>query len=282
VIADRTGFSLLAHYRYLDSRLKAGEYAIARGQSPAAVLDMLVHHRTLKRRFTVVPGSFARQIVVNLDKAGMDPSGQAERAIVDPNFAAELGVPTTSLEGYLYPETYFYEKVADDARTLLARMVKQFFVVWNQRFAARARESTLTPLQIVTLASIIEKESGYSPERPQIARVFLNRLAQGMRLQADPTVIYVLIHQRDPTYTYIHKVDHALAINDLRISNPYNTYAHGGLPPGPICSPSADAIAAVLWPADGSWLYFVADGNGRHVFSTTLEEHHRAVQRYQR
>ncbi len=269
-IADRTGFILLARQSGVGNRLQAGEYAIARGQGPAAVIDMLVHHRTLKRRFTVVPGNTAAQIVAKLAAAGLDPKGQAAKLIRDRKFIAKLGVDAPTLEGYLYPETYLYER-GDDAREMLGRMVQQFFAVWNSRFADRAKKSTLTAREILTLASIVEKESGLSLERPKIARVFLNRLQLGMRLQADPTVIYALGDQFTGNLTEA----------DLRRDHPYNTYTRKNLPPGPICSPGADAIAAVLSPADGPWQYFVADGHGQHVFSTTLEEHNRAVQSLQ-
>jgi UPF0755 protein len=271
VVASRAGFLLLAKETGVGGRIQAGEYAFARGQTLAAVLDQLAHHRTLKHKFTVAPGVTAAQVAAKLAAAGLDPHGAATKLIADPAFAASLGVSAPTLEGYLYPETYVYER-GDEAQAMLVRMVKQFFQVWNQRFAARAKSNGLTPPQIVTLASIIEKESGFPPERPRIARVFLNRLALGMRLQADPTVIYAAGER------WRNKLTEA----DLRRENAYNTYAHAGLPPGPICSPGADAIEAVLAPAAGPWQYFVANGEGRHVFSVTLDEHHRAVQQFQR
>jgi UPF0755 protein len=267
LIANATGFVWLARYRGLAGGLKAGEYEITRGQRPGTVLAHLASGKTVRHYFTVVPGVTAAQVAAALRQAGLDPKDEASRLIDDPPFAAALGVPAPRLEGFLFPETYAYER-GEDARALLTRMTRQFHRVWREEFAA----SGLSLLQVVTLASIVEKESGYPPERPQVARVFLNRLASAMPLQADPTVIYGL----GARYTG------NLTRADLARDTPYNTYTRPGLPPGPIANPGRDAIAAVLSPAPGTWKYFVADGEGRHVFSETHAAHVQAVNRYQR
>jgi len=271
VISDAKGFELLARRRGVAGKIQAGEYAVSYGRPMREVLEQLVQGRRVMRAFLVVPGTTAAEVAADLAATGLDPNGLAAKLIRDPQFCASLDVPAPSLEGFLYPETYSYER-GDDAKTMLQRMVRQFFLVWNERFAEPAKKSQLSPLQIVTLASIIEKETAYAPERPQIARVFFNRLNKKMRLQADPTVIYALGEKYTGNLTAGH----------LRTDHPYNTYVYTGLPPGPICNPQSSALAAVLSPAQGDWLYFVADGAGAHVFSATLAEHNRAVRQYRR
>jgi UPF0755 protein len=268
-VADSRSIILLARWRGLAGGLKAGEYEVRRGLPPGAVLDLLASGKTVRHYFTLPPGQTAAQAAEALRAAGVDPPGAARGLIDDEAFAKALGVPAAGLEGFLWPETYAYER-GEDAKALLTRMVKQFQRVWAERFADRAAAADLNVLQIVTLASIVEKESGYAPERPLTARVFLNRLAAHMPLQADPTVIYAL------GADYQGKLTHA----DLQRDSPYNTYARPGLPPGPICNPSASAIEAILSPADGKWLYFVAAGEGRHVYTESYAEHQQAVQKY--
>jgi len=270
VIADARGFELLARYKGATSALKAGEYAIPYGQRLSAVLVQLREGRTVLHQFTVIPGWTARQVAQQLQKAGIDSGADAFKLIIDPSFAKSLSVPVGKLEGFLLPETYTYER-GDAAAKLLTQMVRQFQRVWTERLAARVTASGMTELQIVTLASIVEKEAGDAAERPKVARVFLNRLKAGMPLQADPTVIYALGDGFDGNLTRAN----------LQTDHPYNTYTRKGLPPGPICSPSVESMEAVLTPADGSWLYFVADGAGHHVFSENLTQHSIAVERYQ-
>lgn len=271
LIADRRGFLLLARYRGQDIKLKAGEYRIARGLPLKEVLGILVTGKTVLHRFTVIPGQTAAQVAANLKSEGIDPRNEAAALMNDAAFAASLGVPAKHLEGYLFPETYAYER-GEDARALIARMVAQFDKTWKSKLADAAAKQGQSRERTVILASIIEKESGYPPERPLIARVFFNRLAEKMPLQADPTVIYGLGDKFKGDLTREH----------LAADTPYNTYTRPGLPPGPICNPSLDALEAALSPAEGSWLYFVATGEERHAFSTTYGEHQLKVNRYQR
>lgn len=271
LIADRRGFLLLARYRGQDIKLKAGEYQIARGLPLKEVLGILVAGKTVLHRFTVIPGQTAAQVAAALKSEGVDPRNEAAALMNDAAFAASLGLSAKHLEGYLYPETYAYER-GEDARALLARMVAQFNKIWKSKLADAAAKQGQSRERIVTLASIIEKESGYPPERPLIARVFFNRLAEKMPLQADPTVIYGLGDKYKGDLTREH----------LATDTPYNTYTRPGLPPGPICNPSLDALEAALSPAAGSWLYFVATDEGRHAFSNTYGEHQLKVNRYQR
>jgi UPF0755 protein len=188
----------------------------------------------------------------------------------DPASAAALGVEGATLEGYLFPETYHLPRGLN-VRDIAQVLVNQFFEAWHE-VEAKAREQKLSMREVVTLASIIEKETAVASERPLISSVFRNRLNKGMRLATDPTVIYGI-----PNF------DGNLRRRDLENpDNPYNTYLIRGLPPGPISNPGAEALHAVVNPAESSYLFFVAKGDGAHVFSETFREHDRAVSKYQR
>jgi len=271
VIADYRGFILVAKQYGVANRLRAGEYAISRGLPLRDVLDQIANGRTVLHRFTVLPGETAFTVAAKLQRAGLDEKNAADNLVTDPVFCKRLGVPARRLEGYLYPETYTYQRGAN-ANELLTMMVEQFFKVWNEKFAARTLEQKMTVHDVVTLASIVEKETAYDPERPKIARAFLNRLRIGMRLQADPTVIYSLGRHFNGNLSHAH----------LRQDHPYNTYTRKGLPPGPIANPGAESMEAVLWPAEGKWKYFVSTNRGHHVFSETYKQHVNAVNKYQR
>lgn len=270
IIADWRGFVTMARIKGVGEKVQAGEYEIPPGMPLEDVLAMMTAGHTRYRQFMVLPGWTARQVTAELQKQEIDPEGVSRRLVLDAKFAATLGLPAERLEGFLYPETYTYER-GENVRRLLSRIVMQGNRIWDQRLSVRAAEMKMTRLQAVTLASIIEREAGTIPEQPKISRVFHNRLAKGMPLQADPTVIYALGDQFDGNL----KTEH------LEVDNPYNTYKYPGLPPGPIANPSFSALQAALWPAEGAWMYFVADGQGKHVFSLTYEEHLAAVKKYQ-
>jgi len=174
----------------------------------------------------------------------------------------------SDLEGYLFPDTYVVTR-STPAQQIVDRMVAQFRKNFTPEMAEKARALGLTPRQAVTLASIVQKESGLSREGPAIASVYLNRLKRGMRLQADPTVIYAL--KRNGAWKG------TLYRSDYGYESPYNTYVHDGLPPGPICSPGVNALKAAVAPARTEYLYFVADETGGHAFSRSFEEHLRAI-----
>jgi UPF0755 protein len=219
---------------------------------------------------TIPEGLTVREIAALLAARGLASPASLLCLADDPEFLLAAGVPGPQLEGYLFPDTYRFAPGVD-ASEILTMLVDRF----HQRFDAdhyrRAAERRLSVNQVLTLASIIEKETGKPDERPLIAAVFANRLRIGMPLQSDPTVIYGL-----PAF------DGNLTRADLTRPSPYNTYVVGGLPPGPIANPGLAAIDAALAPADSSALYFVSRNDGSHAFSTTLAEHNRAVERYQR
>lgn len=240
------------------NRLQAGEYDFPVGASAAAVHDLLVAGRTVVRRLTV-------------------PEGLTTSAVLDLVRGAEglEGEPPDPGEGRLLPETYHYS-YGDSRADLVARMQRGMGKALARLFRDRSAGSPLkNETELLTLASIVEKETGVSGERARVAGVFVNRLKRGMRLQADPTVIYALTGGRQG-------LGRPLTRADLRVEHPYNTYRIRGLPPGPIANPGLAALEAAARPAETGALYFVADGAGGHLFARTLREHNRNVARYRR
>jgi len=260
----------LARIRGLAGGLRAGEYVLSPTQSPQEILEWISRGRVVTYEVVVPEGFTLAQIAKRLAAEDLaDP--EAFLAVArDPATAAEIGVEGNTLEGYLFPETYRIPRglaPKEIARTL----VKQFLEVWRE-IEPRAQEQGFSMREVVTLASIVEKETAAPDERPLIASVFRNRLERGMRLETDPTVIYG-----------IEDFDGNLRRRDLENrDNPYNTYRIRGLPPGPIASPGAEALHAVVEPAESDYLYFVSRNDGTHVFSRTYREHARAVDKYQR
>ena len=249
--------------------LKAGEYEVPQGASLLNVLQLLETGR-VKPHLLVLPEGFTlRDLARQIEAEGIAPAADVIRIATSPHLAWSLGIETDSLEGYLFPDTYQVTK-GMRVEEILGRMTQRFRDrVGTPEVVARARERGLTLHQLITLASIVEKEAALASERPIIARVFLNRLHRDMPLQADPTVAYAMAKEgRSPTR------------EDLQTDHPYNTYKNRGLPPGPIGNPGRSTVDAVLEPANVPYLYFVAIDDRSHYFSTTLEEHNRAVARY--
>ncbi len=270
LIRDARAARWLARARDVSSDVKVGEYSLSRSQSTPEILEILVAGRVETHPVVIPEGLRATEIAARLGEAGLvDPS--AFMAIVeDPDVAATLGVEGPGLEGYLFPDTYRFARGLP-ARSVAEAMVGEFLEVYRE-LEEEVRQRELSMRELVTLASIVEKETGAADERPLIASVFLNRLERGMRLETDPTVIYG-IEDFDGNLRRVHLEDRG---------NPYNTYRIRGLPPGPIASPGREALEAVLRPAESSYLYFVSRNDGTHVFSRTYAEHTRAVDRFQR
>ncbi len=253
----------------LGARLQAGEYELSPADDALAVLQQIVEGRVRTFELVIPEGFDARQIAERIGENGLGDSAAFLALVRDAAVAAEFGVAGPDLEGYLFPATYRLPRGLAP-RELAATMVARFFESWRP-LAADAAAQSLGMREIVTLASIVEKETGAPEERPQVAAVYRNRLAIGMKLDADPTVIYG-IRGFDGNLTRAHLDD---------ASNPWNTYRHPGLPPGPIASPGEDALRAVLHPAASDALYFVARPDRTHVFSRTFAEHQRAVREHQ-
>lgn len=269
IIRNTWSFKLLLRLKGEDKKLQPGEYEFGPKVATREVIRKLVAGERVVRRLTIPEGYNFEQIAQMLAAKGIAPEAQIKRAFRDPKYLGQLGFPAESLEGYLFPATYEYDR-GTTLEDLLTRMIQTFKDNFTPDLKSRAIQSGWTLPQVVTLASIIEKETGQASERPLIASVFQNRLQIGMPLQSDPTVIYGL-----------ENYDGNIRKRDLSDPHPYNTYVHVGLPPGPIASPGKDSLKAVLYPAQTQYLFFVAKGDGSHQFSTNLEEHNEAVRKYQ-
>lgn len=269
VLDNDIRYLALVRFAGLTARLKAGEYSIPAGLTPPEVLQLLATGATLRHQVTVPEGLRLEQVAEIFVRDGWVERDQFLTLARNPGFIAGLGIAATNLEGYLFPETYTLIRQETDAAQVLRLMVAQFEREW---LTIRPVEpASMTRHELVTMASIVEKETCVAEERPLIARVFLNRLARRMRLQSDPTVIYAI-----PDFTG------NLTRADLRKATPYNTYVIPAMPPGPICSPGRAALEAVIRPVDSNALYFVSKNDGTHVFSTNLADHNRAVRTYQK
>ena len=262
-------FRLLARQEGKARGLKAGEYLIPSGTTPLALLELLGSGRVIQYPLTLVEGWTFNQILATL--RANDKIRHTLDSLEPTEIMASLGRPDSHPEGLFLPDTYHSPYGAEDFQ-VLRRAMQAMDRLLQAEWEKRARELPLaTPYQALILASIVEKETGLSSERPEIAGVFVRRLRRGMKLQTDPTVIYGLGEAFDGN----------LRRGDLKKDTPYNSYVHKGLPPTPIAMPGRAAIEAVLHPADGDSLYFVAKGDGSHQFSETLAAHNRAVRKYQ-
>ena len=251
------------------TRLQVGEYAIGHGLTPLALLKKLESGKVIQHRFTIVEGWSFRELRLALSKEVA--LIQTVPGLPDAELMQQLGSGGLHPEGQFLPETYNFTKGASDLDVLKRAHLAMRNALETEWEAREAELPLKSGYEALTLASIIEKETGVARERPQIAGVFVRRLRLGMKLQTDPTVIYGLGTSFNGNLTRRHLDD----------ATPYNTYAIFGLPPTPIALPGRAAIHAALHPADGDSLYFVARGDGSHVFSATLTEHNRAVAKYQ-
>jgi UPF0755 protein len=237
---------------------------------PADILSRLLAGRVVLHAVTIPEGYTIGQIADVLAQQQITDRAEFVRLAKDKSFMKSLGVSAESVEGYLYPDTYRFARPTA-AKDVIKTMVDQLGQVMTAEWQARAKDLHLTVHQVLTLASVIEKETGAGEERPQISSVFHNRLKKKIPLQSDPTVIYGL-----PNF------DGNLHKKDLSNPSPYNTYRWAGLPPGPIASPGAQSIRAALYPVPSSYLFFVSRNDGTHQFSATLIEHNKAVEKYQK
>ena len=262
-------FKLLARLKGYDKRIKAGEYFLSALQSPIEILETMVAGKVYLRKLTVPEGFNLEQIAALVDSRQFASGKDFIAAAHDARLLQELKLDADSFEGYLFPDTYFFPG-SITVRQIIATMFRRFRQVIRPEWLDRAGELSLSVHQVVTLASMIEKETGDPRERPIISSVFHNRLKKRMRLASDPTVIYG-----------IDDFDGNLTRRHLKDPHPYNTYQHKGLPPGPIANPGAASIEAALYPADTLYLYFVSKKDRTHQFSANIRDHNRAVRKYQ-
>jgi UPF0755 protein len=268
VIRSPLGFMLLALARGTARSLKAGEYEIPQGSNTLAVLNQLEGGRVRQHAVLFREGGTLTELARILETERLARSDDVHRVARDPVFLKTLDVQAETLEGYLYPDTYQFVK-GMTTEEILARMVARMRDQISPDLLERARAREFNVHQVLTLASIIEKEAVVRGEMPLISAVFWNRLKIDMPLQADPTVQFA-----------VGKDGKALTRADLQVDSPYNTYRRQGLPPGPIASPSRAAIEAAVKPAAVNYLYFVSVDDRRHHFSANLAEHNAAVTQY--
>lgn len=273
VVSNASKFVLLGRVTRVWGRLKAGEYMVSPTQTPMEILNTLSAGISVNYVVTIPEGENMYEVAAILEKAGFGQKDANLALMQDPAFIAELGLKDPapkSLEGYLFPDTYQFPRNTS-TREILKHLYKRFVSAWETEVAALAKARGMSRHQVVTLASIIEKETGAPEERPMISSVFHNRLSKRMRLQSDPTTIYGIWTR------YTGNITRA----DLLTPTEYNTYTIPALPIGPIANPGKDALLAAVRPAESQNLYFVSQNDGRHVFSKTYEEHNAAVRRFQ-
>jgi UPF0755 protein len=269
VITHPTYFVLLGRLLGAQRAIQAGEYALQTTMRPMEVLHKLTSGAVVTTAVTIPEGLTMQEIAAQLEAQGLMSADAFLTAAADPAIRAEAGIDVPSLEGYLFPSTYYVARRTTPAE-LVRRMVHQFQESTRSLDWSLAAGRNLSRHKVVTLASIIEKETSRDDERPLVASVFYNRLKRRMPLQSDPTVIYAL-----------NDFDGNLRRVDLGVNSPYNTYRVTGLPPGPIANPGLASLEAALHPASTTYLYFVSKNDGTHFFSSTLAEHQKAVARYQ-
>jgi UPF0755 protein len=253
-------------------RLQAGEYRFDRAMTPLEVIAKIARGDVATAIITFREGLTLAEMATVFESAGFGPSKGFVEAAQDSSLIKEIDPAAPDLEGYLFPDTYSVPRRTDAPR-LVRVMVDRFRRILTAELRAAAEARGLTVRQLVTLASLVEKETGVPDERTLVAAVYSNRLRLGMGLQCDPTVIYAL--QRAGRY------DGNLRRGDLMFDSPYNTYRYAGLPPGPIAAPGRGSLEAAARPADVDYLYFVSRNDGSHEFARTLAEHNRNVQRWQ-
>lgn len=253
--------------------LKAGTYLFREPLTPPQVLAKLVRGEVEMLAVTLIEGLTLAETADRLAAAGFGDREAFLTLFRRGDWIADLDPQATDLEGYLYPDTYQFARGVG-AETVARTLVDTFRARWKSTLAPLLPVGTVSPRAVVTLASIVEKEARLAAERPVIAGVYTNRLRQGVALYADPTVIFAL--------TRAGRYDGNLRRPDLAFDSPYNTYRYPGLPPGPICSPGLGSLAAAAAPAEVPYFYFVSRNDGSHVFATTLAEHNRNVERWQR
>ena len=263
-------FSVVARVLSKDRTIMAGAYRLHSSMSPREILEGLSSGLAVLHRITVPEGVSLDQVARILEAEGVARAEDIQAAGSNPAFFRNLGIEGDSLEGYLFPDTY-YLPLGQSANEILTAMVRQFWRVYDPQMRIKQIRMGWRIHDVVTLASIIEKEASRAEEKPYISSVLHNRLARDMPLQCDPTVIYG-----------IRFFDGNLKREDLLRDSAYNTYLYKGLPPGPICNPGLGSLQAALNPADTPYLYFVSKNDGTHQFSESIEEHNRAVHSYQK
>ena len=271
VVSSKLVFKVVAFIRGEQRSVKAGDYLLKTGSEPGDVLDLLISGKTLVFSITIPEGYNIFQVADLFELRGVTSKKDFLDLANDPEFLKELQMDGSSLEGFLFPDTYFLRPAEkSNAKVVVRKMVNRFRSVYDKYVRGTAEEYGWSPLQVVTLASLIEKEAKPN-EHALVSAVFHNRLRQKMKLQCDPTVIYG-----------IKPMGARITRSDLDRKQPYNTYQVTGLPPGPIANPGKESLVAAVQPASVDYLYFVSKNDGSHQFSSSLNEHNKWVNLYQK
>jgi UPF0755 protein len=272
VVPDPWTFRVAVRLAHVNRRLEAGEYRFVDAATPGEVARRIARGDVFTRVVTIPEGLTILEMAPIVERSGFGSAADFETAAADAALVASLDPGATSLEGYLFPSTYSLPRSAT-ATDVVHVMLGHFEHVFDPALRQAADARHLTVREVVTIASLVEKETARASERPLVAAVYWNRLRAGMPLQCDPTVIYALMRAG--------RWDGNIRRADLQIDSPYNTYRYPGLPPGPIASPGRASLEAAIHPADVSYLYFVSRNDGTHVFASTLAEHNRNVAKWQ-
>ncbi|WP_233248422.1 endolytic transglycosylase MltG [Desulfonatronum sp. SC1] len=274
IVSSGQRFRIYAQLMGLGASVQAGEFALNTGWTPRQVLDVLTTGRVHLHRLRIPEGLTWWQTGRIVEESGLASFENFAQAVSDPELLRRFDIPADHAEGFLFPETYFLPRPRNqDARPIVEMMLEMFRRATDQHLWPKGRPDPETVRDLVILASLVEKETGLAEERERVAGVFANRLRIGMRLQCDPTTIYGLGPDFSGPLLRRHLDDPG---------NPYNTYMHAGLPPGPIASPGLASLRAALQPEEHNLIYFVSNNDGSHTFSRTLEEHNRAVRQFRR
>ena len=268
LIRDKNLFLFIGRVSGLDRKIRAGYYSIYESMSPLDIFKMLKKGQIIEYEITIVEGDSLREIAEKLSEKGIMSKNDFMLLSSDEDFLASYTIDAPTFEGYLFPDTYKIPK-GMDPEDAIGTMINKMREKYSGKLRARTSELGLSEREVLTLASIIEKEAKTDEERALISAVYHNRLRKGIPLQADPTSIYGIKSSREKITT-----------KDLQRRTPYNTYVIKGLPPGPIASPGIKSIVAAMYPADVPYIYFVSNDDGTHRFSVTREEHISAVKSY--
>jgi len=269
LISNKTFFKLFARYKKTTKKLQAGEYILSGSKTPEQILETFLKGKVKLYRITLPEGLNIIETAAIVEAAQFCSKEKFIDLCHDKTFIKSLNVEARSLEGFLFPDTYFFPRHTP-CENIIATMIGHFKSIFTEKWEAQAKTNGFSIHDIVTLASIIEKETGDAAERPLISSVFHNRLKKNMRLESDPTVIYG-----------IKNFDGNIKRKHLKMRTPYNTYQIKGLPLGPIANPGALSLQAAIYPAQTNYLFFVSKKDTTHKFSKTIQEHNQAVKKYQ-
>jgi len=272
LVENRPFFWVLAYGKGSTKSIRAGEYELAGSMSPSEIIEKLVRGEIKSYTVTLPEDITANEVLRKLAVYKLINEKEFATLVTDKPFLTSLGIESDSIEGYLFPETYQFNR-SMTTKEVIRIIVRQFWKEITPEMRKQAEKMSLTINEWVTLASMIGKETGNRDEKKLISAVFHNRLARGMKLQSDPTAVYHLEQEGTPVKTILRK--------HLTADSPYNTYRITGLPPGPIANPGIDSLRAALYPDRVGYLYFVSTNDGSHHFSTNLDMHSQAVSKYQ-